>query len=1283
MATFEQFLNTFDIDNDSKGKQFEKFLKWYFQNHPKWSNLFEKVWLWADEDNPYRWQEQDLGTDLIATTYTGEVWAIQSKCYNPEISLGLHQFSTFLSDTSRKEIDKRLLVSTTKSISNNAKKTLRGQEKPIITLLYDEFTDSGFNYPNSYHDLKEPYKRKELSPRPYQEKAIEDVYKGFRDSDRGQLIMACGTGKTYTTLWIKEALNSKTTLILLPSLSLLSQTLEEWYKAFKSPFEALCVCSDSTVTSRVDGLVETVSDIHFPTTTDPGIIKKFLNRDVQKVVFSTYQSSPMIAEVFKDFKVKPFDLAIADEAHRCTGDTTSAFTTIIDQNRIKANKRLFTTATPKTFGLYAHKKAESRDIEIADMNDESKFGNVFHKLLFSDAINYKPEPLLNDYRVVVIGVTEPMVADLIRERELFKLNNNEVIDAKSLASQIGLLKAIKKYNLSKMITFHSRVSIADKFATTLTDALELVPESEKISKRLTAEMVSGRTPTSVRNMKLKQLKNAQDDEIRILSNARCLSEGVDVPSLDSVAFINPRKSQVDIIQGVGRAIRKSSSTKLGYIVLPIFIEDEDLVEETINKTKFKPIWDILNALKSHDETLEIQLNELRTSMGKEGISFDNDNLLEKIYFDLPIEVSEEFTNSLKTLVVNRASDTWSFWYGKIQQYFEKHQSSIILREDEDISRWATTQRKEYREGLLTDEKIQKLNDLEFWSWNPNEDRIEQALKILRDYKKEHGDLLVPASHIVDEFLIGQWISGKRSRKEFIEPYLLAELNSLGMVWNVKDAYWLEQYQKLKKYLENNNNSYPTVFSNKNGKRIANQLGGWLNHQKNHGKEDLKDDFVRLLEELPDWRWDKWHDEVFEKTMIYLNEYCKTDDIKEIKKNYKHPDRFNIGKDGEFSLGRSVQRMKTDYKQDILIDEKIKILESVEGWSWKTKKELVWDKTFELVREYALENKTTHVKDKQKFNGVNIASWIYRQKKAYLQGDLSEKQIQLLESVEGWFWENLKDNTWYDSFAKVAEYAKDNKTTHVKDKQKFKGVNIASWMYLQKKAHSEKKLSKEKIKLLESIDEWFWELQLDSDWFENFENYSEYVEENKTTSITYHIKFKGKLTGSWVWRQKKAYSNKKLSEEKIKILESVEGWTWKNETELVWNKTFELVREYIQENKTAYVQEKQKYEGVKIGSWIYRQKKAYLKGDLSDKQIQLLESVEGWFWRNKKDNTWFENFKNYSEYVEENKTTSITYQIKFKGKPTGSWVWRQKKAYSNKKLSEEKIKILESINDWSW
>jgi len=1213
MASFEQFLNTFDIDNDTKGKQFEKFLKWYFQNHPKWSNLFEKVWLWADEDNPYRWQEQDLGTDLIAKTYAGEVWAIQSKCYNPETSLGLHHFSTFLSDTSRKEVDKRILVSTTKSISKNAQKTLSGQEKPIITLLYHEFNDSDFNYPNSYQDLKKPYKRQKFNPRPYQKKAIESVIKGFKDNERGQLIMACGTGKTFITLWIKEALDSHTTLILLPSLSLLSQTLTEWYKAYKDPFEALCVCSDSTVTRGVDELVETVSDIHFPTTTDPEIIKKFLNRDVQKVVFSTYQSSPMIAEVYKDFKVRPFDLAIADEAHRCTGETTSAFTTIIDQEKIKANKRLFTTATPKTFGLYAHKQAESRDIEIADMNDESKFGNVFHKLLFSDAINYKPEPLLNDYRVVVIGVTEPMVADLIRERELLKFNNNEVIDAKSLASQIGLLKAIKKYNLSKMITFHSRVTMADKFATTLNKALEILPESEKITKKLSAEMVSGRTPTSVRNKKLKQLKNAQDDEVRILSNARCLSEGVDVPSLDSVAFISPRKSQVDIIQGVGRAIRKSSNTKLGYIVLPIFIEDEDLAEETINKTKFKPIWDVLNALKSHDETLEIQLNEMRTSMGNEGISFDNDNLLEKIYFDLPQEVSEEFISSLKTLVVNRASDTWSFWYGKIQQFFEKHQSSIILREDQDISGWATTQRREYREGLLTDEKIKKLNDLEFWSWTPNEDRIEQALNILRDYKKEHGDLLVPSNLKVDRFLIGQWITGKRSRKEFIEPYLIAELNSLGMVWNVKVAHWLEQYQKLKKYLENNNNSYPTVFSKKNGKRISNQLGGWLNHQKNHGKEDLKDDFVKLLEALPDWRWDKWHDEIFEKTMIYLNEYCQTHDIKEIKKGYKYPDRFNIGKDGEISLGRWVQRMKTDYKQGILIDEKIKILESVDGWSWKTKQELVWDKTFALFREYAQDNKTAYVKEKLKHKGVEIGTWTYRQKQAYLQGNLSEKQIQLLESVEGWFWTNKTDFTWDDSFAKIVEYASENKSTHVKDKQKFKGINIASWMYLQKKAYSEKNLSEEKIKLLESIDEWFWELQLDSDWFKNFKNYSEYVEENKTSSITFHITFKGKPTGGWVWRQKKAYSNKKLSEEKIKILESVEGWSWKN----------------------------------------------------------------------KKDNAWFENFKNYSEYVEKNKTSSITYQIKFKGKLAGSWVWRQKKAYSNKKLSDERIKLLESINDWSW
>ena len=927
MASFSKFLESFNDDN-SKGEQFEKFLKVYFTTYPKWSNQLKNVWLWSDEDNPHRWQEEDLGTDLIAETHSGEIWAIQSKNYNPDKTLKLSDFSTFLGDTSRKEVDRRLLVSTTKSITNNAKKTIRGQEKPIDVLLYDEFSESDFNFPDTFDGLFKPIERISYEPRSHQKDAIDNVVEGFKSSNRGQLIMACGTGKTFTTLWIKEALEANSTLILLPSLSLLSQTLNEWYKACSQPFEALCVCSDSSVTRGVDEIVGSIDDIHFPTTTQPVEIKKFLSRDARKVVFSTYQSSPMIAEVFKDKDVKPFDLAIADEAHRCTGDTTSDFTTIVDNKKIRASKRLFATATPKTFGKQVHSQAKIRDIEIADMSDETKFGSVFHKLSFAQAISYEPKPLLNDYKVVVIGVTEPMIADLISERELLKLNENENIDAYSLASQIGLLKAIHKFDLTKMISFHSSISLADKFAGTLHKVLDILPNSDKSNKLLTADMVSGKTPTSVRNQKLKQLKLASKDEVRILTNARCLSEGVDVPSLDSVAFINPRKSQVDIIQGVGRAIRTSDDSDYGYIILPIFIENKDLAEETINKTKFKAIWDILNALKSHDEDLEIQLNEIRTSMGRKNISLGGDTLSDKVTFDLPIEVSESFKSSLKTLVVENSTESWNFYYGLLLDYIEENGNSRVdyrYKTDNNhlLGNWVNRIRA--RKDKLSRVQQEKLESIEDWSWSVLESNWLTSFQALKDCYKSKNSCNISRGEKFDGINLDSWskIQRREYRESNLSPERIELLESLKCwEWEPKDKYWSEGIEHLDAYLQ--------IYKNANVKNAYKDpkdnygLGKWVEHQRKLKRDsNLSKNKEKILESYGGWSWDPKADQ-WNQTFILVKEFNKH--------NPESPLRGKLEYKGE-NIGNWCYKQRIHYASNNLIDERIKKLESLNNWKW--------------------------------------------------------------------------------------------------------------------------------------------------------------------------------------------------------------------------------------------------------------------------------------------------------------------------------------------------------------
>ena len=437
---------------------------------------------------------------------------------------------------------------------------------------------------------------------------------GLQTADRGQLIMACGTGKTYTTLWIKEALGSTRTLVLLPSLGLLAQTLREWTFAAATPFEVLCVCSDQTVGAKGnDEAIHSVGDLAFPVTSDADEVKRFLSGAGKRVVFSTYQSSCVIKDAQDDPAIPSFDLAIADEAHRCAGKVGSEFSTILDNLQIRSAKRLFATATPRTYSSTVHKAAEDRGVEVVGMDNAALFGEVLYALPFGKAIERK---LLTDYRVVIIGVDDPTIAQWIANRELVSTGTGIETDSESLAAQIGLLKAIKDYDLKRIISFHSRVNRAEAFTTDMQNTMQWISDEHRPSGTLRTDFVSGNMPANKRKIKLDQLKGLSADERGVLSNARCLSEGVDVPSLDGVAFIDPRSSQVDIIQAVGRAIRLSPDKKVGTIVLPVFIEAGKNAEDTIEGSNFNPIWDVLNALKAHDDVLACELDQIRTEMGR-------------------------------------------------------------------------------------------------------------------------------------------------------------------------------------------------------------------------------------------------------------------------------------------------------------------------------------------------------------------------------------------------------------------------------------------------------------------------------------------------------------------------------------------------------------------------------------------------------------------------------------------------------------------------------------------
>ena len=363
-----------------------------------------------------------------------------------------------------------------------------------------------------------------------------------------------------------------------------------------------------------------------------------------------------------------FDLAIADEAHRCTGEKSADFTTILDDSLIKSKKRLFVTATSKRFKPNVKKKAEESGVEIFGMDDKAVFGEVFHSLSFGEAIE---QELLTDYQVVIIGVDDPTIAEWIENRELMKTESGKTMDSESIAAYIGLLKTIKEYDLKRIISFHSRVKFAKDFSLSLPILFNHIPQKHLPTGIMFSEYVSGVMPTYERNNKIQNLKELSEFDRGVLSNARCLSEGVDLPSLDGVAFIDPKDSEIDIVQAVGRAIRLSKNKKIGTIYLPIFLKDVNDLESTLNSSIFKTVVSVLRALKSHDEILSLELDQFRSNLGKKGKKYKIKGF-QKIVFDFPKKFDGSFSDALKTIIVEKTTESWNFWFSLLEKYFEEN-----------------------------------------------------------------------------------------------------------------------------------------------------------------------------------------------------------------------------------------------------------------------------------------------------------------------------------------------------------------------------------------------------------------------------------------------------------------------------------------------------------------------------------------------------------------------------------------------------------------------------------
>ena len=1259
MASFDTFLNSFDLDK--KGIQFEHFVKWFLKNDPQWKTQVEEVWLW--DEYPERWGP-DCGIDLVFRHKNGEICAVQAKCYDEKYSITKKDVDTFLSESSRQGIDRRLLIASTDQVGRNARQVCDAQEKPVDFHLLSDFNKAAIDYPESLSKLNNAKRKDPPSPRRHQKTAIKDVVKGFESASRGQMIMACGTGKTFTTLWVKEKLEAKTTLVLLPSLSLLSQTLWEWTFASNTPFEALCVCSDETVgnSQGIDSIVSSIQDVSFPTTSDPDDIKKFLKRDVNKVIFSTYHSSPSIALAQTDASLPIFDLAIADEAHRCTGEIGKAFTTILDASLIKADKRLFTTATPRVYSANMKKKHSEMGVDIADMSNELFFGKEFHNLTFPQAID---KDLLTDYRVVIVGVDKPMIADWIDRRQLVRTDKNEATDAKTLASQIGLIKAIKDYDLKRMISFHSRVKKAELFASELHDAIDVISEEHRPEGKLYSDYVSGEMASSKRKLKLSKLKALHDADRGILTNARCLSEGIDVPSLDGIAFIDPRSSQVDIIQAVGRAIRKSDEKSFGTIVLPVFIEENDDAEIAIQSSNFKPIWDILNALKSHDETLSLELGQIRTNLGRQSPSNSSVSIPEKIIFDLPTTIDNSFADSLRTILIEKTTESWDYCFGLLQSFTEQEghaNPETRFKTDNGFSlgSWVGRNRTYKERDELTQDKIEKLESLVGWTWRPFESQWEESFIKLEEFVEENSHARPEKRYkSPDGFNLGLWVLRQRGVKEELTQNKKEKLESLaGWTWDPIEYQWQEGFRRLKAFVEQEGHARPVgLYKSPDGY----PLGKWLSAQRSR-KNDLTQQKIKKFESLEGWVWSvielQW-----EEGLSHLQVFVKEEGHARPVLSYKSSDGY--------SLGEWVRSQRGN--KDTLTEDKKLRLRSLDGWTWSIN-ESTWEEGFEYLQTFAKEEGHARpVNDYKSPNGFRLGRWASRQRTN--KEELTQKRKERLELLDGWVWGVIESN-WESGFEHIQNFVKDE--GHARPEKTYKsadGYTLGTWVITQRS--SKAILLKENKERLESLEGWTWDMP-EFQWEERFSHLQEFVKQRgHARPVNGDKSPNGSNIGRWVLRQRSNKEN--LAQDKKDKLESLAGWAW-DVNEFLWEEGFEHLQVFFNKNGNARpIRTYKSSDGYNLGFWIERQRIA--KDEIPQDRKARLEFLAGWTW-DPLESQWQEAFKTLETFVKEKGHARPVSSFKSPdGFSLGAWVRTQRR--NKNTLKHERIVRLESLAGWVW
>jgi len=790
-------------EDKEKGDAFEVFTEAYLATQRR----HEAKCIWPAGTAPLELLQKtgittsDYGIDGLYQTTLGDLNAYQVKYRSNRPSLTWRELSTFIGLADSPNIKNRVLITNCDDFPDLLNQ--RGNFFCIRGADLDRLDKDAFKEIAEW--LKGAvFEKTRKTPKPHQQEAIDKILTEFSSADRATAVMACGTGKTLVGLWVMEALIPAKAIILMPSLALIRQTLHEWLRETNiKQFSFLCVCSDQSVSEGIDSLVINQSDLDFEVTTDPKRIRAYLDTpyDGTKVVFTTYHSAPVVGESLKP--EEQFDYGVFDEAHKTTGKKDRRTGFALSDENLAIKKRLFLTATPRRYNPL--KRDEQGEAEqIFSMDDKALYGNACFTLSFGKAVD---QEIICPYEVLISVITTEMITNAMLSHGEVNIAGDNVT-ALQVAHQIAVRDAVYKYKVRKIFTFHNTVKSAAVFTDKGPQGIKIhLPSCSTF--HVNGEMAS--------NHREKIMKAFNEADLAIMSNARCLTEGVDVPAVDMVAFLSPKKSQIDIIQAAGRAMRNASGKDKGYILVPLLVEQKkgESIESAVLRADYTEVWDVLQCLKEQDDVLEdiISIYGLNIEAPKKALA--DAKVKRRINILAPDIALKDIEAAIVSTTLKQLTSKWDAYYNELLFYYKSNlhcnveyfvgRYRII---DNEIRDWLLEQRRLYRRNKLTQDKVQKLEkigiiwDFKEHQWDENWYEWDEMFQQLVRHKKRCGDL-TPAYRPLRAWLRNMTLAMIRGT---LEPHKERLLKCIGVE--------KELYNKLKKEENDPPQNYKRGATNK-------------------------------------------------------------------------------------------------------------------------------------------------------------------------------------------------------------------------------------------------------------------------------------------------------------------------------------------------------------------------------------------------------------------------------------------------------------------------------------